>query len=171
MIPHDYVTAWRAQAPWIQDFQVEQDLIISRALVEIFSREHFSVFGFANRSFNMDSRWFSGSAEVQSYELDELLGTKLRALYQRRKGRDLFDLALALEQDQVDPERVVHAFSQYMNRDGRRVTRAEFKANLTAKRHDPLFNTDIGPLLAAGHRWDIEEAFRAVSSRLITMLD
>jgi len=28
--------------------------------------------------------------------LEELLGTKLRALYQRRKGRDLFDLAVAL---------------------------------------------------------------------------
>ena len=37
MIPRDYITAWRAWAPWIQDFQVEQDLIISRALVELFS--------------------------------------------------------------------------------------------------------------------------------------
>ena len=37
MIPHDYITEWRAQAPWVQDFQVEQDLIISRALVEVFS--------------------------------------------------------------------------------------------------------------------------------------
>ncbi len=38
MIPRDYITEWRAEAPWIQDFQVEQDLVISRALVEIFSR-------------------------------------------------------------------------------------------------------------------------------------
>jgi hypothetical protein len=37
VIPHDYVTEWRAHAPWIEDFQVEQDLVISRALVEIFS--------------------------------------------------------------------------------------------------------------------------------------
>ena len=37
MIPQDYVTAWRKQVPWVQDFQVEQDLILSRALVEIFS--------------------------------------------------------------------------------------------------------------------------------------
>ncbi|EQD36876.1 hypothetical protein B1B_16360, partial [mine drainage metagenome] len=37
MIPRDYITEWRAQAPWVQDFQVEQDLVISRALVEIFS--------------------------------------------------------------------------------------------------------------------------------------
>ena len=37
MIPRDYVTAWRANAPWVDDAHVEQDLVISRALVEIFS--------------------------------------------------------------------------------------------------------------------------------------
>lgn len=37
MIPRDYITAWRSEAPWVQDFQVEQDLIISKALVDIFS--------------------------------------------------------------------------------------------------------------------------------------
>jgi predicted nucleotidyltransferase component of viral defense system len=37
VIPRDYITEWRAEAPWIQDFQIEQDLVISRALVEIFS--------------------------------------------------------------------------------------------------------------------------------------
>ena len=37
MIPFDYITAWRAEAPWTDDAQVEQDLVISRALVEIFS--------------------------------------------------------------------------------------------------------------------------------------
>jgi predicted nucleotidyltransferase component of viral defense system len=37
VIPRDYITEWRAQAPWIQDIQVEQDLVISRALVKIFA--------------------------------------------------------------------------------------------------------------------------------------
>ena len=37
MIPRAYIDAWRAEAPWQQDFQVEQDLVISRALVQIFS--------------------------------------------------------------------------------------------------------------------------------------
>lgn len=36
MIPADFITEWREQAPWVQTSQVEQDLIISRALVEIF---------------------------------------------------------------------------------------------------------------------------------------
>jgi hypothetical protein len=30
----------------------------------------------------------------------------VRALYHRKKGRDLFDLAIALQQDGVDPERI-----------------------------------------------------------------
>jgi hypothetical protein len=34
MIPRDFITAWRSEAPWVQDRQVEQDLVISRALVE-----------------------------------------------------------------------------------------------------------------------------------------
>jgi hypothetical protein len=37
VIPRDYITEWRAQAPWVEDFQVEQDLVVSRAIVEIFS--------------------------------------------------------------------------------------------------------------------------------------
>ena len=37
MIPRDYITEWRADVPWVQDFQVEQDLIISRALLVIFT--------------------------------------------------------------------------------------------------------------------------------------
>jgi hypothetical protein len=37
VIPRDYISEWRAVVPWVQDFQVEQDLVISRAVVEIFS--------------------------------------------------------------------------------------------------------------------------------------
>jgi hypothetical protein len=44
VIPAAYITEWRTHAPWTQDAWVEQDLVISRALVEIFSAE-----GLANR--------------------------------------------------------------------------------------------------------------------------
>lgn len=39
MIPKDFITEWRERAPWVLDRQVEQDLVISRALVELFSHE------------------------------------------------------------------------------------------------------------------------------------
>ena len=37
MIPTQNIVAWGAVVPWADQRQVEQDLIISRALVEIFS--------------------------------------------------------------------------------------------------------------------------------------
>ena len=37
MIPHDYITEWRARAPWADNAQVEQDLAICRARVNIFA--------------------------------------------------------------------------------------------------------------------------------------
>ena len=36
MIPQADIVAWRQFAPWVNDAQVEQDLIISRALISIF---------------------------------------------------------------------------------------------------------------------------------------
>ena len=262
MIPRDYITAWRAQAPWVQDSQVEQDLVMSRALVEIFShpllrgalafrggtalyklhlrpaarysedidlvqvkaepagpmmealrhvldpwlgkprwkqtegrvtfvyrfdsedapplrlrlkveinsREHFAVYGFTQVPFAVASRWFEGSCEILGYELDELLATKLRALYQRKQGRDLFDLATALQEPDVNPARIIAAFSEYMQGERRRVTRAQFEQNLDAKVSDPQFAADLGPLLATGFVWDLEAAALVVSSRLIELL-
>jgi hypothetical protein len=38
MIPLDYITEWRVQVPWPMSFQVEQDLILSRAIVALFAR-------------------------------------------------------------------------------------------------------------------------------------
>ena len=37
MIPAAYITNWRTKAPWPTDAQVEQDLVLSRALVEVFN--------------------------------------------------------------------------------------------------------------------------------------
>ncbi|MGB3976564.1 MAG: hypothetical protein WBM02_08675 [bacterium] len=42
MIPIDFITEWRQVAPWPSNEQVEQDLIISRAIVEIFNQEQLS---------------------------------------------------------------------------------------------------------------------------------
>ena len=37
MIPGAHITAWRSRAPWSSDAQIEQDLVVCRALVEIYS--------------------------------------------------------------------------------------------------------------------------------------
>ncbi len=57
-----------------------------------------------------------------------------------------------------------------MDRDGCPVTRALFEQNIEAELRDPQFNADIGPLLAFGYRWDMEEAARTIVARLIRLL-
>jgi predicted nucleotidyltransferase component of viral defense system len=262
MIPRDYVTEWRAHAPWVLDRQVEQDLVISRALVNLYShhtianslafrggtalyklhfrpaarysedidlvqthagnigpvldaihevldpwlgeprwkqsegrvtldyrfrseeplpialklkveincREHFTVDGFTKHRFEVASRWFTGAADVHTYSLDELLGTKLRALWQRKKGRDLFDLGLALVRCGAPPQRIVDIFARYLEAEGTKVTRAMFERNLAAKRSDPVFSADLSPLLAHGHAWDFEATFDRVCRELVALL-
>lgn len=39
MIPKSYITEWSKSAPWQNNFQVEQDLVIEKALFEIFSND------------------------------------------------------------------------------------------------------------------------------------
>lgn len=262
MIPRDYITEWRTNAPWVADFQVEQDLVICRALVDIFrhpvlrdttafrggtalyklylkaaarysedidlvqvraepagdtmsavrealdpwlgrpqwkqtegrvtfnyrfqsedptpvslrlkietnTREHFTVHGLRRVPFAVASRWYSGACEITTYGLEELLGTKLRALYQRRKGRDLFDMATALSNGAVDPKRVIAAFSRYMDEDGQRLTRAAFEENLAAKLADKRFLSDTPPLLTVGQDWDPVKAAAVVKETLCPLL-
>ena len=81
--------------------------------VEINSRKHFTVLGFDRRQFSVESRWFSGGATILTYRLDELLGTKVRALYQRKKGRDLFDLWKAFVISDVDPTQIIVIFHEH----------------------------------------------------------
>jgi len=55
-----------------------------RLKIEINTREHFNVLGLIKRKFSVNSIWFSGDCQTTTYYLEELLGTKMRALYQRR---------------------------------------------------------------------------------------
>lgn len=80
-------------------------------------------------AFEMRSRWWTGSAQITTFSLEELLGTKLRALFQRKKGRDLYDVWYALKGG-ANAEKVVTCFARYMRESGRTVSRAEFEQNL-----------------------------------------
>jgi predicted nucleotidyltransferase component of viral defense system len=66
-------------------------ITVLKVKVEINCKEHFTVLGHAAVPFAVDNAWFSGSGNILTFKLEELLGSKLRALYQRRKGRDLFE--------------------------------------------------------------------------------
>jgi predicted nucleotidyltransferase component of viral defense system len=145
-------------------------IIPLRLKVEINSREHFVVFGPVARPHRVRSPWFEGEAEIRTYVLDELLGTKLRALFQRRKGRDLFDLWLGLGTGDTDPGRIVEAFRAYLKADGATVRRSTFEKNLAAKVASRAFGDDLRPLLAPGAKYDAAEAAAVVSERLLSLL-
>jgi predicted nucleotidyltransferase component of viral defense system len=263
LIPNAYIQAWSIQAPWPDARQVEQDLIISRALcdlfnapalqgkiafrggtainkllfkqplrysedidlvqtqvepigttvdairdvlswlgkcnreqaghsmhlvfkfnpetdpqttlklkVEINTREHTHFLGIKSYPFAVDSDWYRGQTEIASFEPEELFGTKLRALLQRRKNRDLFDLHHGLDQLAMDPDKLIACFDYYLALEGKPITRAIAEQRMLEKLTRSLIE-DIAPLLPAGIRFndaDALHAFERVWMELITRI-
>ncbi len=262
MIPKAYIDAWRSVAPWNESSQVEQDLVISRAIVEIFSneflkehlafrggtalhklylnpqarysedidlvqlkpgpakpmleairdqlmflggkddrqvklnehnctvyyqfetevsppprmrvkleintREHFHVLDLEKETFSVDNPWYQGSAEITTYQPEELLGTKLRALYQRKKGRDLFDLHYALKHLDVDIGKIIECFHEYMEQEENRAPSArEFELNMEEKMKDEEFTGDITALLRPEIEYDQIESYQQLNELII----
>ncbi len=260
MIPKAHIIEWSSQSPWQNYVQIEQDLVISRALIEIFQddflanhlafrggtalhklylsaarysedidlvqikagsfgeiadrvreklsflgepkrklkennftliypfdsefppiqrlklkietncREHFSVMGWEKFPFEVNSSWFRGTCEITTYSLAELLGTKLRALYQRRKGRDLFDLYRALSSTEVDVETIIRCFKEYMNFAVKSPpTQLEFIKNMDAKMQDSEFLGDIFEIILPkiAQSYDNQKAYLYLKERLL----
>ena len=111
----------------------------------------------------MESPWFSGQCEITTYTLEELLGTKLRALYQRKKGRDLYDLYYAHQHVKPDMDKVIECYNEYMSFvvDKPPTTR-QFELNLEEKRNSQLFSGDLEGLLRQGIEYDQDKAFEWV---------
>jgi hypothetical protein len=262
MIPKADIVAWREHAPWIDDVQVEQDLLISRSIVELFrneslgsllvfrggtalhklhlgppkrysedldfvqknpgpigplfdmlratfgpflgeprrkqgpgvvtltfrvetdgppilpirikieinSREHFAVFGYQILPFEVRSRWFSGRCQATTFSLEELLGSKMRALFQRRKGRDLFDLWLGLAAGKADPEKIAFVFGRLLKQEGLKIGGEVYRRNLDEKLSNPAFSADIRSLIPRDVVFDYEAAAELVRKELLEKL-
>ena len=142
-----------------------------RLKIEINCREHFSVLGLKEFHHTMDSGWFSGACTIMTYELEELLGTKLRALYQRTKGRDLFDLYQALNLHQLDTDKLIKCYQEYMQFVvDKPPTQKQFLLNMDEKMKDKEFNADIMALLRPGIKYDNEVAYEVLKTELIQKL-
>lgn len=259
MIPQAYINAWRQHAPWQEETQVEQDLILERAIIEIFSdeflrtkvafrggtalhkiylrpqarysedidlvqikaepisatlgalreklnflgnpvvkqkkhnntllfrfksemgipmklkvemncREHISVFGLKNVPFKVESDWFSGKANIVTYTTEELLGTKLRALYQRKKGRDLFDMWCGITQTDSAPAKIIEAFRAYLKNEKRIITRKQFIQNMELKMKEKDFLDDMKWVLRLGVDFDPATAYAKVRETILENL-
>jgi predicted nucleotidyltransferase component of viral defense system len=142
-----------------------------RLKVEINTREHFNVLGLKKHDFSVSNQWFSGSCKATTYYLEELLGTKMRALYQRRKGRDLFDLWKALSTQNLNTENIIRCYREYI---GFVVdnppTQKEYLLNMEQKIVDAEFLGDIEMLLRPDEKYNPVEAWNLVRSQLIEKL-
>lgn len=144
-------------------FETEIEPVIQRKLkIEINTREHFNALPLQQVEFDVDSDWYKGSTVVSTYQLEEQLGTKLRALYQRRKGRDLFDFWYAFrEHAKIDTDRLVNIFFTYMKQGKTSVTHKQYLENMTLKKESKAFNDDIIALLSPelANHYNVEEAY------------
>ena len=137
--------------------------------LEINCKEHFNVLDWVDFPFEVESEWFSGKAQIKTYSINELLGTKLRALYQRSKGRDLFDLDYARLNMKLDTNEIIHCFKEYTAfATGKKPpSKKEFLLNFEEKQNDPDFTGDMEALLRAGVKYNQKEARDWVINELI----
>ena len=142
-----------------------------RLKVEANTFEHFSELPLAHIPFEIASPWFSGTCKVTTYELDELLGTKLRAMYQRRKVRDLFDMDYALKNAGVDVGKLLRCWRRYMGADGHEPpTHREFIENMNLKMSSKDYLNDMADILRSGITFDPITAYAHVRERVIDQI-
>lgn len=143
-----------------------------RLKVEINCYEHFNVMGLQKVPFEVKNSWFSGKCEITTYALDELVGTKLRALYQRKKGRDLFDLQLAIDSGKIDASRVLECYQRYMEFVVEKApTYKQFIQNMEQKMQDVEFLGDMDLLVRVGTpRFDPMVAYESVKTTFLNLM-
>ena len=138
-----------------------------RIKVETNCKEHFAELGHVDFSFVVENGWFSGACTVKTFRAEELLGTKMRALYQRKKGRDLFDLHYALTHADVDCAAVRRCFERYIEFSAGYVpTLKMFDDNIAMKLAIPEFLDDTDNYLRSGMTFDARACWEDVRVRL-----
>ena len=139
-----------------------------RLKIEINCREHFTVIGYQRIKHLIENTWANGSCDLITFRAEEMLGTKLRALYQRKKGRDLFDLYYALSNLDLDTELTVKCYKKYISfAVDKPPTRKQFILNIEEKLFDPDFTGDIYGLLRPGVDYDQDKAYHIIKTELI----
>ena len=109
---------------------------------------------------------------VKGFDIHEMLGTKMRAMFQRKRGRDLFDLYWALTKSPtpVDPAAIIASFEHYLKQEGTKAGRTEFIGILDDHLKDRGFCSDTEPLLRSGITYDPQSAGRHVKANLLSLL-
>jgi len=128
--------------------------------IEINTREHNNLLGLKTFPFELSNGWHQARTAIVSFEPEELFGTKLRALLQRRQGRDLFDINEGIKQLGLKAGKVIACFEHYLESEGHSISRAEAEQRMLEKLTRSL-TEDVDPLLPAGVRFSEDDAIEA----------
>jgi predicted nucleotidyltransferase component of viral defense system len=150
-------------------FTSEYEEIRMRLKLEINCREHFNVLDWVYFPFEVNSEWFSGKTEIRTYNINELLGTKLRALYQRSKGRDLFDLNYARQCQELDYKKIIYCFKEYttFSTGNKPPGKKEYLINIEEKEKSPEFTGDMEALLRPEIYYNQGDAFEWLKNEIV----
>lgn len=150
-------------------FTSEHENIRMRLKLEINCREHFNVLDWVDYPFKVKSDWFTGKCNIRTYNINELLGTKLRALYQRNKGRDLFDIDYARRNIEINTDEIIKCFRHYTEFSTKKnpPSRKEFLQNIESKENDSDFSGDMEALLRPELEYNQLEAFEWLKDEII----
>ncbi len=162
-----------SQTEWLTKLTYRYNSISGQARrlkIEINTIENFSVMPYQQIPIHVASPWFSGEADITTYCLDELMATKMRALYQRLKGRDLFDTWLCLSQNSLNCSNVISIFRQYNQKRNEAISRAQFERNLWHKLQNESFISDVTPLLRGDIHWNSKVAYDMIMRDLISLI-
>lgn len=158
-------------------FKVQSVVEPARTLtieVEVNVTERTPRFELQRLPFSLTFRGEPRAASIVSFNVNEMLATKMRATFQRKKGRDLFDLYWALTAQTVlpvDTAQVLDAFRHYMEEESTTVPRSEFLAHLEGCLADKVgFCRDMAPLLKKSLNYTPAAASVVVIERLISQL-
>lgn len=176
--------------PWLGEPRFVQSKIASKLVflftsaddlhlklkVEINTREHQAFAEPVVVPFSVETDWFKGSCDIPTFCREEMLATKLRALLQRNKGRDLIDISHALKtMPDLNDLLIVDVFNCYIHLANQSITRAQAEERMFQKLAKPMLLNDVKPLLRADEQISmthekITEAAELVLTRLISRL-
>jgi predicted nucleotidyltransferase component of viral defense system len=158
----------KGRVTFLYNFNSEVQPVVNLKLkIEINTREHINIYPTIIKSFEMKSKWFSGKCEISTYSLEELLGTKLRALYQRKKGRDLFDLWYAITNNIVDEHKIIKCFKEYIKLQNIKISSKQFIKNMDEKLTDINFLNDTNLILRPEIKFNIISAYDFIKEKLL----
>jgi predicted nucleotidyltransferase component of viral defense system len=130
-----------------------------RLKIEINTRERTAYDTPQALPFSVENPWFTGTADIPTFSNEELLSTKVRALLQRNKGRDLIDIAHALDIfTGFDAAKTIDVLGKYLAATEISISRAQAEQRMFAKLNNPNFMADVRPLLSADEAENFDDA-------------